>query len=346
MSELLPSSTVYTSFFDDQRFGDRLDASRVRTWPLQRLVGPTSHFRQLLPLYPLWFSSLDLRAYDVILSSSIAFSKAVRVRPDARHITYVYTPMRYAWDLDAYLSGSSYSLPARIAARTIRPSLRYWDRRTGQKPDVVVAISETVRERIKRLWGRDSLVIYPPVDTDEIPSGGPDEGFLLVAARLLAYRRIDLAVSAATRLGRELVVVGDGPERARLESLAGPTVRFMDHLPRAKVVDLFTRCHAYLVPGVEDFGIAPLEAMAAGKRVVAYRSGGATETVADGITGTFFDEQTPEALASAIEAADDLVIDPVALRMHAKRFDTSVFRQRFRELLSANGARPDDLAAD
>ncbi len=333
LARLLPGAPVYTSFFDAATFGDRIDPARVRTWPFQRLFGPSPQFRAFLPFYPLWFSLLDLRAFDLVISSSVAFSHAVRTRPDAIHISYIHTPMRYAWDLDAYLAGSSDSLASAIAARTIRPLLQRWDSATAGRPDVLVANSATVRERIRRLWGRDAEVIHPPVDVDAIPLSRRDDGYLLIAARMLAYRRLDLAVQAVTLTGRELVVVGDGPESARLRAMAGPSVRFLGRVDRTRLLDLFARCHAYLVPGIEDFGIAPVEAMAAGKPVVAYRGGGATETVVEGRTGVFFDEHTPAALAAAIDVADRSSWDPGVIRARAVEFDTRVFRRRFRDLL-------------
>jgi glycosyltransferase involved in cell wall biosynthesis len=344
LSRLLPLAAVYTSFFDAARFGDRIDPARVRTWPLQRLLGPTPHFRSFLPLYPAWFSLLDLRAYDLVIGSSVAFTNAVRTRPGAVHVSYVHTPMRYAWDLDRYLAGSSDSRISAAAARLVRPSLRRWDRWAARKPDVLVANSATVRERIRRLWKRDAEVIFPPVDVAGIPLSTRDDGFLLVAARMLAYRRIDLAVAAATALGRELLVVGEGPERARLGKLAGPSVRFLGHVDRPMLVDLFARCHAYLVPGVEDFGIAPVEAMAAGKPVIAFGAGGVTETVVDGRTGIFFERQETAALAEAIERLDGLSFDPTVIRARAKEFDTVVFRGAWRELLERLGVDPAILA--
>lgn len=341
LARLLPGADVHTTFFDARRFGDRIAPARVRPWPLQRALGATSQFRALLPLYPLWYSTLDLRAYDLVVSSSSGFARAARTAPGGLHVSYVYTPMRYAWDLDAYLARSSYGLPARLAARTLRPLLRAWDRRAGRSPDVLVAISEEVRRRIRRLWRRDSRLIYPPVDTDAIPLSSRDDGFYLVAARLLAYRRIDLAVEACRLLGRELIVVGQGPERERLQGLAGGgRVRFLGHVDRATLLDLFARCHAYLLPGVEDFGIAPLEAGAAGKPVVAFRGGGALETVRDGVTGVFFDRPEPRALADAIERLDALVTDAAGIREHARRFDTAVFLRRWRDLLAELGADP------
>ena len=339
-ANLLPCADVHTSFFHAARFGDRIDPARVHTWPIQRLTGPTERFRSFLPLYPPWFSLLDLRAYDLVLSSSIAFTHAVRTSPRALHVSYVYTPMRYAWDLDAYLDGSSLSLAARIAARTVRPVLRRWDVATAKRPDVIVAISTEVQERIAHRWGRDSEIIFPPVDVTNIPLSESDDGFLLVAARMLAYRRLDLAVEAANLLGRELVVVGDGPERARLEAAAGPTVTFLGWVDRPRLVDLFTRCHAYLVPGIEDFGIAPVEAMAAGKPVVSIRAGGPRDTVLDGVTGVFFEHQEAADLAEAIRRVDVLTFDPRVIRAHAATFDVSVFRRRWRELFVRFGVDP------
>jgi len=337
-ADLLPSPSIDTTFFDAARFGDRIDPARVHTWPLQRILGPTRRFRMLLPLYPIWFSLRDLRDRDLVLTSSVAFGNAVRTAQHAIHVSYVYTPMRYAWDLETYLQGSSLPLAARVAARTIQPALRRWDVMAARRPDVVVAISNAVQERIERSWGRHvDEVIYPPVQTAEIQVSDIDEGFLLVAARLLAYRRIDVAVDAATRQRRRLLIVGDGPERPSLERRAGPTVEFLGHVDRGTLIDLFRRCHAYLVPGVEDFGIAPVEAMAAGKPVVALRAGGARETVVDGRTGEFFDRPEPEALEDALDRLDDRRWDRDEIRRRAETFDTSVFVGRWRSLLQRLG---------
>ncbi len=340
LARLLPSADLYTSFFDPSIFGGELRGRRVHPWPLDRVSGLSRRFRSLLPLYPLYFSQLDLRRYDLVVSSSVAFSHAVRTAPGALHVSYVHTPMRYAWDLDTYLRGSSTSAASALGARIARPFLQRWDQVTARRPDVLVANSATVRRRIHELWRRDAEVIHPPVDVGSIPLGTTDDGFLLVAARLLAYRRIDLAVEAANRLGRPLVIVGDGPERPRLEALAGPRVQFVGRVDRAVLLDLLGRCHAYLVPGIEDFGIAPVEAMAAGRPVVAFRAGGATETVVEGETGMFFDEASGDALAAAIRSLDDVQLDPAAIRRHAQGFDTAVFRERMGRILVEHGFGP------
>jgi glycosyltransferase involved in cell wall biosynthesis len=339
---LLPGADIYTSFIEPE-YRPRLAGHSVRPWPLQRVVGPTRRYRSLLPLYPLWFSHLDLSAHDLVVSSSSAFAKAVRTRPKSAgglHVAYIHSPMRYAWDLETYLAGSSVSMPARLAARTIRSLLRRWDRSTARRPDVLVANSTAVRERIGRLWGRDAEVIHPPVRVGEIRPSARDDGFLLVVARMLAYRRLDLAIAAANRLKRELVLVGDGPEEARLRSLAGPTVRFAGRIPRPQVLDLFGRCHAYVVPGEEDFGMAPVEAMAAGKPVIALRAGGALDTIVDGRTGVFFDRPTVDNLCAAIKHLDSMDWNVATIRLHAESFDTAVFRRRFRQLLERLGVEP------
>lgn len=345
-SRLLPEASIHTSFFAGGTFGGRIDPDRVHPWPLQRLVGPTERFRSFLPLFPIWFSSLDLRDRRLVLSSSSAFAKAVRTGSRTLHVSYVYTPMRYAWDLEGYLNQSSYSMGTRLGARTIRPLLRRWDRWTAGRPDVVVAISETVRERIRRVWDRDAELIYPPVDVAEIPFAPRDDGYLLVAARMIGYRRLDLAVQACTRLNRELIVVGDGPERARLKAMAGPTIQFLGRVERARLLDLFAGCHAYLVPGEEDFGIAPVEAMAAGRPVVAYGRGGALETVIDGVTGCFFEKPTADSLAEAVERIDGLTLAPTAIRRRAEEFDTSVFVSAWRSLFERLGVDPSLYSAE
>lgn len=335
-ARILPRASVYTTFFDEPRFGSRIAPDRVRRWFLQRLLGPTRRFRSLLPIYPIYFTLLRVEG-SLVISSSVAFTKAVQVTRGAVHVAYVYTPMRYAWDLDTYLAGSTSSPASQMAARTIRPILQWWDRWTGARPDVVIAISATVQERIRRRWGRESEVIFPPVDVAEIQATGEDDGFYLTAARLLAYRRIDLVVLACTRLQRRLVVVGDGPERAALQALAGPTVEFVGHVERQRLVRYFQTCRAYVVPGVEDFGIAPVEAMAAGKPVIAFGSGGAAETVLDGKTGLHVPEQTVEAFSDAILRADGMTWDPEVIRARAEEFDRSVFIQQWRDLIDRLG---------
>jgi glycosyltransferase involved in cell wall biosynthesis len=340
MARMFPAAEMHTSFFDAERFGGRLAPARVNEWPLQRLVGPSDSFRSLLPLYPAYFTVLRPPARRLVITSSSAFAHGVRHDPGATHIAYVHSPMRFAWESGAYLGSSSLSGPARAAGRLMGPWLRTWDRLAARRADVIVANSAATRARIRRYWRRDAVVIHPPVDVDELNVGEPDEGYLLIAARLLGYRRIELAIEAAAMTGRELVVAGDGPERRRLEEAARAAranVRFAGHLARPDLVRLIERCHALLLPGIEDFGIVAVEAMAAGRPVVAFGAGGALETVIDGTTGVLFSEQTAEAMADAIARLDSLQVDAHSLRQHARRFDTAAFHDAWRSLLNERG---------
>lgn len=342
LANLLPGSDVITSFIEPE-YRPRLAGHNVRTWPLQPLLGPTLRYRSFLPLYPLWFGRQDLRSYDVVVSSSSAFARGVRTRTRAEggvHITYVHSPMRYAWDLRGYLARSSLSPLGRLGGRVLRPWLRRWDRAAGRRPDIVVANSTAVRGRINTFWDRDAEVIHPPVRVNGVVPSSQDDGFLLVAARMLAYRRLDVAVEAANRLQRELILVGHGPEERRLKALAGPTVRFAGRVSRTELDDLMARCHAYVLPGEEDFGMAPVEAMAAGKPVLALRAGGALDTVDDGATGVLFDDPAVDDLIDAIRRADTIAWDPVAVHGHALKFDREVFRQRMTALFEREGVDP------
>ncbi|HEY7023906.1 MAG TPA: glycosyltransferase [Candidatus Limnocylindrales bacterium] len=333
LANLLPTARIFTTFFDAARFGDRIDPARVHCWALNEHFDE-DRFRSLLPLYPAYFSALDLREFDLVVSSSSAFAKAVRTSRRHVHVAYIHAPMRFAWQFRDYERGSSLGTTARFAGSLLSAPLRTWDRRTAQRPTHLVANSAAVRDRIRSWWGRDADVIYPPVDTHEIGLSTVDDGYLLVVARLLAYRRVDLAVDAANATGRRLVIVGDGPERAALEKRAGPSVTFEGYVQRARLVDLLRRCSAYLVPGEEDFGIAPVEAMAAGKPVVAINRGGTAETVVDGVSGVLFEEQTEQALVAALDKLSNTRLDPAAIRRRAQRFDRGAFIDDFANLLA------------
>jgi glycosyltransferase involved in cell wall biosynthesis len=283
--------------------------------------------RAYLPLMPFAFASADFDDYDVVLSVSSVFSKNVSVRSGATHLCYCLTPPRYLWNTEADARASRFGA---VAAPAIA-LLRDMDLRAADKVDRFIAISETVRDRIRNTYGRESQVIFPPVETDAIrPSGKPPEDFYLVVSRLVWHKRIDLAVRACTELGRELKVVGSGPELRALQRIAGPTVHFLGPLPDAEVFDLYARCRAFLFPGIEDFGITPVEAQAAGRPVVALGRGGALETVVSGRTGVFFEELSAAALANAIVALDSLSLDPANCRQNALRFSADVFRDAMR----------------
>ena len=337
LSRMFPDAPIHTTFFERGRFGDRIDPRRIRSWRLQGLVGPSPWFRPLLPAYIAYFSSLQVRASRLVISTSSTFARGAAPGGETIHVAYIHTPMRFAWDVNGYLAGSSFPLPARAGLRAMAPALRRWDRWAGRRPDVLVANSRNVQRRIALRWGRESQVIHPPVDVSGVQPSARDDGFYLVACRLLAYKRVDLAIKACARLGAELVVVGDGPERARLQAMAGSRTRFAGHVARSRLQDLLGRCHALIVPGIEDFGMTPVEATATGKPVIAFRAGGVLETIVDGQTGVLFDRQDVPALSAAIERLEGISLDPAAARGRALEFDAPIFRGRWAQLLADLG---------
>jgi glycosyltransferase involved in cell wall biosynthesis len=337
---LYPNAPVYTSVYDPAGVPDDVRTWTIRPTSLQALPGVRYYSRALLPLMPRAFSKLDLTSFDVVISGASAFAKSVTTRTGAKHICYCHTPPRYLWDLwDEYRR----RIPASTALTPLVAWLRMQDRASADGVDQFVANSKNVADRIARAYGRESVVVNPPVDTDRIrPTGRAPENFFLVVARLVAYKRIDLAVDACTRLGRELLVVGHGPERARLEKLAGPTVRFLGARSDAEVAELYARCRAFLFPGLEDFGIAAVEAQAAGRPVIAFAEGGAIETVIDGHTGVYFHQQSVDAVVDAVERFEAMTFDPKECRRNAERFDGAVFRRQMEQRVNmAIGRGPD-----
>lgn len=333
LCEAFPQAELFTLIHQPGAAGPTIGRMAIRTSPLQRVPGAHRHYRKLLPLMPLAARAWRPGAVDLVVSLSHCVAKAVRVPAGVPHVCYCFTPMRYAWDgRDAYLDGwSGRSLTKSVAGWTL-DRLRAWDRATAANVSHFVAISETVRERISRCYDRSSVVIEPPVDVDfYTPSAEPNprEPFYLCVSALVPYKRIDHAVRACTALGKPLVVIGAGPDRVRLEALAGPTVRFLGWQPDEVVREHLRRCRALLFPGVEDFGIVPIEALACGTPVLALGLGGAAETVDDQV-GHIFHDHTVEGLQAAIarwEAAG-CPHDPLQARAKAEALAAPIFRER------------------
>ncbi|HEX6924106.1 MAG TPA: glycosyltransferase [Longimicrobiaceae bacterium] len=329
LHRLFPEAPLYTSVYDPSGLPPEMQGWDVRPSFLQRVPFARSHRQAFLPVMPLAFEQFDLREFDLVISGSSACAKGVITRPDALHLCYCHTPCRYLWDLYHDYTGGS---RARALIAPVAHWLRVWDRVSSDRVDHFVANSREVAGRIRKHYRREADIVHPPVDVERIqPNGAPPEDFYLTVSRLVSYKRIDLAVQAATRLGRRLIVVGDGPERARLEALAGPTVELVGYLPDREVAELLARCRAFLFPGHEDFGIAAVEAQAAGRPVVAFGRGGALDSVVDGKTGVLFEEQTVADLAEAMLELERTEIDPDICRANAERFGAA----RFRDQISA-----------
>ena len=336
--QILPNADLHTTVALPERLPASLKDVPISTSWMQALPGMRKFYRQYFLLYPFSLSSFDLSGYDLVISSSSGYVKGVSPPLDTLHVCYCHTPMRWAWSFDGYSKREEMNPATRTVLRALVALLRTWDREASRQPDHFVANSRGVAARIQRVYGRSAEVIYPPIDVHRFrPTHKPAGGYYMVLSRLIGYKRLDLAVEACTKLGRELLVVGDGPHRRALESIAGPTVKFLGRVSDDEVVNLAANCRALIFPGEEDFGMAPLEVAAAGRPTIAYRAGGATETVIDGVTGLFFDAQSPEHVMEAIERLETRTWSPIELRLHAEEFSIAVFQERFFEFLTRIG---------
>jgi glycosyltransferase involved in cell wall biosynthesis len=333
MLQLYPDAPLYTSLYDRRAMGAAFEGIDVRTSWLQRIPGAARRFRAMLPLYPRAFESLDLRGFDLVISSTTSFAKGVFVPPGALHVSYMNTPTRFLWYPQEYAFEIVPAL-ARPALRAALPALRRWDYSAAQRPHRIIANSRNVAARISACYHRESDVAPCPVDLTKFSPSDVHEDYYLVVARLLPYKRVGLAIEACAAIDAPLVIVGTGPDEARLRRIAGPRVRFAGHVDDAQRRGLFARARAVIVPGVEDYGLVALEAAASGRPVVAFGAGGSLETVVEGQTGSFFREPAPEALAAALRAFVPESFSRERLVEHAQQFSPERFRQRLRELIA------------
>ncbi|MCC6348636.1 MAG: glycosyltransferase [Candidatus Eisenbacteria bacterium] len=348
VARLFPQAPIFTLVWNRGSVSAELEAHPIRTSFLQGLPGAARHYRNFLPLFPRAIESFDLSGFDAVISTSHAVAKGARAGPGAFHLSYIFTPMRYVWDLeDTYFPPGRFPWPLSAYVKRTCARLRDWDRRTADRAHLLLADSAYVAGRIRRHWGRDAEVVTPPVDVDRFTAGtGARERYLLAGA-FAPYKRGDLALAACARLGRPLTVAGSGQERARLERLAPPGSVFLGWVAEAGMPGLYASARALLFPGEEDFGIMPVEAMASGTPVVAYGRGGALETVgrgadaaalaevaAGGIArvpgGVLFGTQSADCLAAAIACLEATRFDPHELRALAAPFAAEVFDERFR----------------
>jgi glycosyltransferase involved in cell wall biosynthesis len=334
---LLPNATLHTTASVPEVLSNGLRNAKIKTSWMQFLPGLRRHFRHYFLFYPFAVESVDLSRYDLIVSSCFGYAKGVRKRRDAVHVCYCHTPMRWVWRYEDYSARADFGRIARTLLPLLLAVLKRWDLRASRQPDYFIANSHVVAERIKKFYGRESIVIPPPIDVsrfqNEITGEIVCDDYYLILSRLVPYKRIDLAVKACAQLNRPLLIIGDGPDRARLESLAGPQVRFLGRQSDEAVARYAARCRALIFPGEEDFGMTPLEVNAAGRPVIAFRGGGALETVVEGVTGVFFNEPSSPSLAQAIQDFELRSWNPARMRAHAARFDRTVFASRLLEFL-------------
>lgn len=338
---IFPDAPIYTLFYDTKATGGVFEDKDVRTSFLQKLPFVKNYHRGFPLLMPLAIEQFDFSDFDIVVSISASFAKGVITKPNTKHICICLTPPRFLWD-DSQKFVEEFGYPKLI--RNILPPfisyLRIWDKEASYRVDEFWAISEFIRERIKKYYSKDSDVIYPPVNVSKFYVSRETDDYFLMAGRLVAYKRFDLGVKAFNKLGFPLKVVGIGPELGKLKRMANDNIEFLGLVSDDRLANLYSKAKALVFPQEEDFGIVPLESMASGRPVIAFRSGGAVETLVEGKTGLFFDEQTVDALAYAVKNFDSSKFNPDECRKQAERFDVSVFKKKVLNKLMTNNQHP------
>jgi glycosyltransferase involved in cell wall biosynthesis len=327
IADLYPEADIFSPIYDEQGTEGRLAGRNVQSSFLQRVHPGKRTFRGLLPLYPAAIRSFDLSGYDLVISSSSAWAHAARRGDDATHVCYCHNPFRYAWNERDRTLAERRDPVTRALLGAFLCRWREWDRTAALRVDRYVTNSQTTQRRIEDYLARESTVVYPPVETRRFVPGAVGAHYVLLSA-LMSHKRIDLAVEAFNRLGLPLAIVGDGPDESRLRSLAGPTIQFVGRVDDERAAQLLGSARAVVVTSIEEFGIAAVEAQAAGRPVIAAGAGGALETVVEGVTGTLWNGGADE-LAAAVADFDALAVDPAACVESAHRFDTAIFREAF-----------------
>lgn len=333
LHEQFPDAPIFTAVVDPRTTFPIFNTLDVRPSFLQRLPVRKSNYKLLLPFFPLAFESFDLAEYDLVISSASAFAKGVITAADTLHVCYCHTPARFAWRFHEYVAQEQLGRIKKSIIQLIVHNLRPWDYLAAQRVDHFIANSQATARRIEKNYRRAATVIYPPVEVAAFAPCAEIGAYYLVVARLAPYKRIDLAVQAFNNLGLPLKIVGAGSDAARLRALAKSNIEFLGHVPQNQLADLYAHARAVIFPGVEDFGIVPLEANAAGRPVIALAAAGALETVIDGVTGVFFHAPTVDALAEAVRATEVDRFDARVLREHAEKFSQARFKQQLADFV-------------
>lgn len=327
--KMFPEAPIYTTIVDHNKLLPEFKDADIRTTWMQRIPGILSKFKLFFWLYPFAVRSMNVKGYDLILSSSSAYAKGVQKGHQSVHVCYCHTPMRFAWNFEAYMDSVQVPNLVKRIAKWFTYPLQAWDKKNSKRVDYLIANSSIVKKRIGQWYGMNASIIFPPVEISRFSiDEEKSEDYFLVVSRLVSYKKIDLAVEACTRLGKRLLVVGDGPDRHRLEQLAGDTVTFLGRRSDEEVVRYMQHCKALIFPGIEDFGITPLEVNACGRPIIAYHEGGALDTVVAEKTGLFFEEQLVDSLSVMIRRFDQYDWNPESIRQHAEKFSEDLFIKR------------------
>lgn len=333
--EIFPDAPIYTLIHDPKQLRGAFSDKKIQTSFLQKVPFAKSKHRIFPPLMPMAVEQLDLFDYDLVLSDSASFAKGVITKPETLHVCYCHTPPRYAWD-DSHKYIEEFGMPGIIKKLVpfFMNYIRLWDKEASLRVDKFICNSRFVAKRIKKYYDKEARVIYPPVDAKNFFVSDKASGdYFLMVGRLLTYKRFDIAIEAFNRLGKPLKIVGDGPERKKLEKAAKKNVEFLGELQDKELVDCYKNCRGFVFPQEEDFGIVALEAMASGRPVIAYRGGGALESIKEGETGIFFNEQIPESLIKTVRRFKPENFNPQKIRKHALKFSKERFKKKIKDFV-------------
>lgn len=336
-TELFPEASIHTLLYDQDAMHGVFEGKRIHTSFLQKIPWALKNHRAFPMLMPIAIEQFDFSKYDIVLSDSSSYAKGILTRPETLHICYLHTPMRYAWD-DCQKYAQDFGLPSFIKKLVpfFMTPIRLWDRSAADRPDLIIANSEFVRKRIRKYYRRESTVIHPPVNVNDfsLAKEVDRKDYFLMVGRLIAYKRHDIAIEACNRLNIPLKIIGRGPEMERLKKLAGPTIEFLGRVPDEDLPKYYAECRGFIFPQEEDFGIVAIEAMASGRPIVAYRGGDIPEHLEEGKMGVFFEEQTADAVADALERFRDKDYDSEYIRGRALRFDKAIFKEKIRKYIT------------
>jgi glycosyltransferase involved in cell wall biosynthesis len=335
-SEMFPEAPIYTLLYEKKNADKYFKDKKIETSVIQKLPGGVKHYQWYMPFMPMAVEFFDLKNYDLVISDASAFAKGVITAPDTLHICYCHTPTRYLWsDTHQYINELRYNKYFKKVISLVLNYVRVWDRVAADRVDKFIANSKTVQRRIAKYYKADSTVIYPPVSIDKFSISENQEDYFLIGGRLAPYKRVDIVIEAFKKLDKKLKIFGGGVDMERLKKIAGSSknIEFLGRVSDEEMAELYRKCQAFINPQEEDFGITVIEAMASGRPVIAFRKGGATETVIDGKTGIFFNKQTPESLIEAVNKFDSNNFNPNEIRKHAEQYGVERFKREIREFI-------------
>ncbi|HRZ95609.1 MAG TPA: glycosyltransferase [Candidatus Moranbacteria bacterium] len=342
--ELFPYAPIYTLVYNKDLMHGKFEGKNIKTSFVQKLPFAKNHHRIFPHIMPMAIEQFDFSAYDIVLSDSSSYAKGVITGPETLHICYMHTPMRYAWD-DCQKYTQDFYFPSFIK-KLVPLAMNYvriWDRTSAERVDKIIANSNFVAKRIKKYYRKNSLVIYPPVNTENFYISKKRENYFLMVGRLIAYKRFDIAIQAFNNLGLKLKIIGRGPELKRLKRMAKSNIEFVGRVPDEKLADYYAKCQAFIFPQEEDFGIVAIEAMASGRPIIAYRGGDIPEHMEEGKMGVFFENQTADDLTEAVNKFREMNFNSEYIREKAKKFDKNLFKDRILQYITEEFDKRKDI---